>query len=253
MYSNIFTGLVKSGSASGTMSFDKVGHFGLTWVMSMVEDIPDTRLLEIVGTTVIYDESRISYKSSQDHGIYLSYAFPKDKINEWIGVSDLYAGTSIKFISQKLFEYTSSGYGIDFGLLYTGIPVKGLRVGVNVQDINSTPIKWSTGATDKIPLSVKGGLAYVGKFPFTTASTVAVDLDTKYGMNLNTGLELWFYDAVALRVGFKRMDDASSTQNLTAGAGFKIKETIIIDYAFIGLLNNELGDSHRVSLVIKGF
>ena len=77
---------------------------------------------------------------------------------------------------------------------------------------------------------------------------LAVDADTRYGIEMHYGIEYVLSDVLALRVGVQERD-------LTAGAGLNVafargESTLsfLVDYAF---LSHELGNTHRISLMTK--
>jgi hypothetical protein len=266
MYSNMFDGLVKYGFINGVTPKLRIpftnkvipGSFGLSIVSLTVPDVPylpqsadnDALMAGAQSNQAgkleeLYNKQ--TYDTDAETAIYLSYGLPKGRyfIPSWLLV-----GINLKSISQKVFSYSSSGIGLDLGFMYTGLMKKGIRIGLNVQDVTGTPIKWSTGATDNIPLSVKFGIGYSVKLPLTTAACFALDIDNKYGSNTNFGTELWFADAIAIRLGYKQLGGPKTTvSNLTGGLGFRFLEHYYFDYAFMG--HDELGNSQRASISIK--
>lgn len=234
-----------------TGSFKIPGHFGFSLIALSVPDIQDTRP-ETTGVFLKDDGSNLDQvianaktATDQETALYLSYCLPNN-----ILVNGLNIGLSFKMINQKIFEYSSNGFGVDMGILYTGLKSKGLRIGLNLQDLTNTPIKWSTGTTDKIPLSIKLGLVYSVKLPLTTGTNIGIDYDTKYGKNMYFGTEFWFAHIIALRFGYKQLGGPDTNiNNLTAGLGFILLNKYNFDYAFLS--HEELGNTHRVSFSIK--
>lgn len=275
MYSNMFSGIVQySFLNAATHNFAIPfgfpfllpfkthiipGYFGISIISVSVPDLP--YLPQTSGNDTLFNsqdyaslEANTTSKgnSDQELGIYLSYSFPEPFFEV------LALGFNIKYIQQKISytdtSYSASGSGFDIGLLYTGLKSKGIKVGLNIQDVTSTPIKWNTASaqTDKIPLSTKLGLAYTTKLPLTKATNISLDLDTKYGNSIYFGTELWFSSILAIRVGYRQLGGPKTTMNnLTTGLGLKFLNNYSFDYAFLGLMDNDLGDIQRASLSIK--
>jgi hypothetical protein len=104
---------------------------------------------------------------------------------------------------------------------------------------------------DPLPLATRGGLAY--RLPFggeKNKVTVAADavkfLDSD--VYLNSGLEYWFADTVAGRVGYKAFYDVDG---ITGGLGVKYSPTkrltLAADYAYADM-GAAFGATHRVSV-----
>lgn len=255
MYSDVFAGLVKHNFLNYVHPTN-IGTFGLSIVNLGIEDIPDTRNLEYndingndeydAGEMIFYEEGKIEYKSDTENALFLSYGTNLAQFMEKdLGIL---VGANLKVIQQSVFEFKSNGVYLDIGALYQ-TPIAGLNVGLNLKDLVGTGIQWNTGHTDRIPASIKLGVAYNRVLPFTTGATFVFDLDTKYGMNLNAGTEIWFLDLFAIRLGMEQIAGPCEVQNnFIVGAGFKIPGNFRVDYAFVGLTETELGDTHRVSL-----
>jgi hypothetical protein len=69
--------------------------------------------------------------------------------------------------------------------------------------------------------------------------------------NFNLGVEYWFKEILAIRVGYKTLTkDELKSSDLTFGAGFRLPGTGIgLDYAYCDY--NDLGNTHRISLLLK--
>jgi len=163
---------------------------------------------------------------------------------------DFLFGINIKRISQSLFTNSADGIGFDAGFLARMtdsealVGEKGLgeiSVGLNVQDISETTIKWNTESEreETIPTNVKLGFAYNNYIPRLNAGIVlSYEYDSRYDGQNNIGAEYQFGNFVALRMGLRGGDFA-------AGAGVKI-EKFSIDYAFLSF---DLGNAHRISIL----
>lgn len=161
----------------------------------------------------------------------------------------LYYGVNLKLIRQKLYTYSASAIGLDLGLLLKVSAIDlldrdylgNLRLAFNFQDISNTEVTWNTKHQDVIPYNIKHGIAYVQPLPWINSQvSLGFDRDTKYGGENHLGVEYWFRDTLALRLGYNR-------GSLTAGAGLKFW-ILQLDYAFVGY---ELGHTHRISGAAK--
>ena len=169
-----------------------------------------------------------------ENGIFLSYG---TKVNEGFSV-----GLNLKLIQQRLSENSSTGFGIDIGGLCE--PFSGFRVGLNLQDVPRTRLKWdsATKHEDVIPFSVKFGAAYTSQIPpLKSTITISWNVDTKYGAEMHYGAEWWFMRILALRAGLNE-------GNLSVGAGLRVS-AFQVDYAFVG--HEDLGNTHRISTSVQ--
>ena len=175
----------------------------------------------------------VGYFDDVEDGVFLSYGI---KLSQTLA-----AGINLKLIRQALAGHTSSGIGIDIGLLTELF--SGLKVGLNLQDVPRTKISWDlTGHVDEIPFSVRAGAAYTGEISSLKSDiTLAWSVDTKYGTAMHYGAEWWFLKTLALRIG---LDEG----RLAAGCGLKIS-TFQVDYAFVG--HDDLGNTHRISTSVQ--
>ncbi|MEZ4655325.1 MAG: PorV/PorQ family protein [Candidatus Eisenbacteria bacterium] len=189
---------------------------------------------------------RFQSDSDTEYGLLLSYARP---------VTDrMSLGGNFKLLRQGLLDNTSFGIGIDLGVLYDLRP--GVTLGLRIADATTTRISWDTGHRETIAPSMALGLAWTRRLDaINGAVTAAGDLTRSFdgrnevsqiggGADLQGGLEYWYDDKVAARVG-------SDAGRFTAGAGLRIPgvlQGLGIDYAF--LAHDDLGDTHRVSASI---
>ena len=150
-------------------------------------------------------------------------------------------GASGKFYYQKILDRSSHGWGADLGLAYE--PLKNLKLAGAVMDVGSSmQFKFADYA---LPSRAVVGASYALPLSWTQ---VSVAVDGGYGFfdrqfALNTGAEVLLGKAVALRGGYKILDQ---TAGLTLGVGFRVKG-IRIDYAF-SAHDLSLGATHRFSV-----
>lgn len=162
-------------------------------------------------------------------------------------------GTTVKYISQKIWNESASAFALDIGLLFY-TELEGLRLGMNISNfgtemkmagkdllrpIDIDPSKAGNNPniagsleTDSwpLPLVFSVGVAYDLNVHSDWAITFASDavIPSNYSTYGNLGAEIKWNDLISLRVGFKGInyliDDASKKEDkfeegLTAGMG----------------------------------
>jgi hypothetical protein len=173
-------------------------------------------------------------------GVYLSYGRTQ------VFHPDLSVGGSAKYVRKSVQEFSAWGLGLDLAALYQIRPE--WAVAMNLQDITTTFLDWSfpadyTGGRD---VAVSGGREYITptvkigtawKQPIERISgsiTVALDLDVRFEdeegasfklgsapADVRAGIEYWYRDTLAFRVGSERLGGDSDP--FTAGAGIRVK------------------------------
>ncbi len=238
-----------------------IGAFGVGWLRQAIGGIP---LTDISGD--IIKEST----ENADNTIYIAYG-------RYI-VKGLAIGTSVKILlgnypalvySSTTSEATSttinySGFGLDIGL-FTNIgdvigvkELKGLSLGVNVQDVYTT-ISWdaiagvSDGSTEQVAINAKPGIAY--RLPISQFEIIAgCDVDTKYQLIIHAGGEIWWNKMVGIRGGIKNWrSEESAGQSLQQESDWSLGASlrwyfIGVDYAYV---NNELTPVQYLSVIGK--
>jgi hypothetical protein len=150
-------------------------------------------------------------------------------------------GASGRFYDQDILSYNAHGWGADLGLAYE--PLKNLKLAAAVMDVGSAlnfmfadyalPSRAAVGASYALPLGwARVSVAADGGYGF---------FDRQFA--LNTGAEVVLGKAVALRGGYRILDQ---TAGMTLGIGFLVKG-IRIDYAY-GADGLSLGATHRFSV-----
>ncbi len=233
---------------------DTRASVGLGLIRSSVDDIPVTRDAfddlngngeRDPGEPILQDQ--FYSKNDVEYGLLLSYA-------REFG-DRLFLGGNVKLLRQGLLDNTSFGMGIDLGVLYS--PRPGLSFGARLADATTTQISWDTGTRETVAQTLAVGTRYTQQLPGLRGSlTAAGDLHRTFdgsdevsqlgsGFDAQGGLEYWFDEIVAARVG-------SDAGDFTAGAGLRINgvmDGLGVDYAFLG--HEDLGDSHRVSASVR--
>lgn len=146
-------------------------------------------------------------------------------------------GFTLKDIKQYLYFKEAVGSEADFGILYN--PSKTISLGLNLQDILPGEMKWSTGVTDSIPLTLRGGIAF--KLP-DWGSIITVDADKVQDrdVKLNGGWEYQFNETFLGRAG---VNDGQGT------VGFSlVRYGWRFDYAY---MRADLGEVQRFSATTR--
>ena len=138
------------------------------------------------------------------------------------------------------------GLSFDIGLVIW--PSENISVAVALHNVNRPNIaSESSKIEEKLPTATRMGVAAIGE-----NVTWAIDMILRDGqLDLRVGLERRAYSGNLLfRAGFSLENLAWGT-NFTLGAGYKLNNSVRIDYAFVYPVNTILSTlgSHRVSVV----
>lgn len=242
--------------AGVAIPFDSDMSFGLSIMRLAIDGIPDTRnaLMDITGSGVLDDINRLDYSkitefSNQDWAFYLTFAKKQSE--------NFFYGANIKIIRRNIAEYSAWGVGFDAGAIYS--PMDKLSLGVNLQDITTTMVAWSTGRNELISPTAKVGGAYEVNF-LGGIITPALDLDIRFenrqyasmfhlgpiSFDSHVGFEYNFKNIFAVRAGY------NDVKQFTIGAGVKLPK-LNIDYSlarFSGSSIDNLDDTHRISIML---
>jgi hypothetical protein len=237
--------------------FDKDMSFGLSIMRLAIDGIPDTRnaLYDANGDGIIdinsdrLDYTKITEFSNQDWAFYLTFAKRQSEKFTY--------GANIKIIRRTIAEYSAWGVGFDAGAWYS--PLEKLSLGVNLQDITTTMVAWSTGRNELITPTAKVGGAYEINF-LSGVITPALDLDVRFenrqfasmfhvgpvSFDAHAGFEYNFKNIFAVRAGY------NDVKQFTVGAGIKLPK-LNIDYSFARFSassDDRLDDTHRISIML---
>lgn len=242
--------------AGVAIPFDNDMSFGLSIMRLAVDGIPDTRnaLMDITGSGSLDDVNRLDYSkitefSDQDWAFYLTFAKKQSE--------NFFYGANIKIIRRNIAEYSAWGVGFDAGAIYC--PMDKLSLGLNLQDITTTMVAWSTGRNELISPTVKVGGAYEVNF-LGGIIIPALDLDIRFenrqfasefhigpvSFDGHFGFEYNFKNIFAVRAGY------NDVKQFTIGAGVKLPK-LNIDYSFArfsGSSVDNLDDTHRISIML---
>jgi hypothetical protein len=181
-------------------------------------------------------------------------------------------GGALKYINEKIYHESASGFAIDLGLLYV-TDFRGMRLGMSISNfgtdmqmdgrdllhpydqdpdnLGNNPTIPSKLKTDQwpLPLFFRVGISMdlirmeKNTLSFSTDAVVPSDNSTV----LNIGGEYNFYDLFFLRGGYQSLGRQNTQEGLTAGLGLKYfvpgLAEIRLDYAFIDY--GILGEFHN--------
>ena len=166
----------------------------------------------------------------------------------------LSAGINIKMVNESIESFSAGSVAVDLGALYK-TPVKGLSVGLNVQNLGP-----SLGFEQafSLPINVRLGVAY------RPADNIVVDTD--YTQPIETagvwsvGGEYGYRDTLFVRMGYRYQGAVDYNQTYTGygpavasglglGLGVKLYKNYLADYAYQPY--GFLGTTHRIALTIK--
>jgi hypothetical protein len=201
---------------------------GIGCIFMNMEPIPYTT----IETTWLSNKSFTAY----------SYAvlvnFSKKKNN-------LFFGTNLKFIQEKIYDYSASAYALDFGLLYNVVKTK-LDLGMSLLNIG-TPIKFKDEA-DMLPLEIRVGSAYYFKEKIIIGFDISQSIDNN--PELHCGMQYLPFSFIAFRAGYKYKIGGNDIERTGVSVGVGICYKIItLDYAFVPF--GTFGDTHKVFLSFK--
>lgn len=280
MHAEYFAGIAKYDYAGLGYKIDDHSTVALSYIRFGVDNIMNTTELIDAQGNVDYD--RISFFSTSDNALLLSYAYGFEK------VKGLSVGANAKIIYRNIGKFAHAwGFGLDFGLQYQN---KGWQAGAFLRDATSTFNAWSYQLSDEmieafhntgneipendleltVPALILGGAKYVD-FGKGFNATFALGLDCTFdgkrnslirtnvmSMDPHFGMELGYKTIVAVRAGIGNFqteldfDGKKRTMlQVNLGLGVCIKDIVSIDYAF-----SDIGDlsiaqySHIISLKV---
>lgn len=186
--------------------------------------------------------------SASDYALSGAYAINLSK--------ELQIGGVVRSILSNLASNASFGGSVDAGALFTPFG-RDLSLAVVAQNLGIQSAYETQ--SDPLPITLRFGAAFHlyradDERWLNVVLDANKDLDNRF--KFNAGLEIWLFDLLALRGGYKFSEggqdfnpsDSSALANMTAGLGFKFNAAQI-DYAFVPL--GELGYTHRVSVSWK--
>jgi hypothetical protein len=156
---------------------------------------------------------------------------------------NLFVGVNLKMIQQEIDgkQLENVAYGGDIGVLYRG---ERLSVGFCAQNLFGSSLRFEDGE-DELPKNYKVGASFQLK-----GITLVVDVNKpidREEVNYHGGGEVVLGKVLSFRAGYR-----SGPQDIGSGYTFGVGVNlggIKLDYAYLPY--EELGDAHRLSLVLK--
>lgn len=159
----------------------------------------------------------------------------------------LHIGITVKYLYQKIYFSTASGYAGDIGALYISKD-KGLLFGVSLRNVGSMGAFLYDKPT--MPALIHAGTAY--DLPFLPDDKHAVQISGEYELlfkgknSLHFGAEYRYVEKYSLRAGYVTGIEA---KGLSLGAGI-LMYRLGLDYAFLPGVTS-FGSQHIFSLRLK--
>ncbi len=214
----------------------RLSNFGLEHNAVLALNMSDSRIEDIPRTEWQNDRPVIvdSFSSVESN---LTFSLSKSIAWNW------HVGANLRRYIYEIDRYTGEGWGADLGVLHR-LPQyyfgHSIVFGATLHNLLNTPITWSTGHTDSIPMRLNVGMAAYGKL-FDRKYVLSTEVGSEGGSKstLHNGVEYWVLpEMFALRCG---LDDGA----FTIGTGLAY-EGFTVDYAQADL--KELGAIQRLSL-----
>jgi hypothetical protein len=169
-------------------------------------------------------------------------------------VSYLSAGINIKMLNESIESFSTGTVAVDVSAMYK-TPVKGLSLGLNVQNLGP-----SVGFEQafSLPINVRLGLGYKPVDNITVGMDYMQPIETAGVWGI--GGEYGYRDTLFVRMGYRYQGAIDYNQTYTGygpavasglnmGLGLKLYKNYLIDYAYAPY--GFLGTSHRFSLMLK--
>ncbi|MDD4858421.1 MAG: PorV/PorQ family protein, partial [Candidatus Krumholzibacteria bacterium] len=163
-------------------------------------------------------------------------------------ISGLGAGVNIKYIQDRIADWTARGWAVDIGTSWT-TPFHELAFGVAVQNIGNDITFIEEG--EKLPTSLRAGASGAIPLPgMGVTLRIAADLvkprfEDAYGC---FGAETEFGSMLFLRAGYT--DDATREgDRFSLGGGFRLFDHVVLDYAWTPY--GSLGSFNRISFYVR--
>lgn len=178
-------------------------YLGFGFINSSVTGITITKDTNNDG---IYDV--VSTDGFTGSGYYLTAS---RKLNSF-----LHIGTNIKYIQQDLVGISGNGIGLDAGIQLVS-PSEKYTLGIAVQDITETELKWGTGTTERTPKTIRVGAA--GYF-LSNQLLLSTECKKIIDTTLHLGAEYMLHPNVSVRTGL-------SDETIVFGMGLNMNRFFI--------------------------
>jgi len=160
-------------------------------------------------------------------------------------IGDLSYGLSLKLLYHKLMDESAFSFAFDAGVIYRDI-IEGLDIGMALQNVSTSYnfINQELYEPKIIRLAslyslLEDQLLLAGDYNLCVGNT-----DT-----LNTGIEYWVLDLIALRAGIRLPALSEFLSVFSFGFGINWRDTYRFDYSLSP--HSELGANHRFSVIVK--
>jgi hypothetical protein len=155
-------------------------------------------------------------------------------------------GVSVKYLFEKIFTETASGYAFDFGVNYrlTSLPV---RLGLVFQNIGS--VSQLKEQSIDLPTIARAGLSYELKLDSIGGGLLlAADAVKVFESDLrgNFGAEVQVKQTIAFRLGYQT---GFEDKSISGGFGL-LFDRYHLDYGYTPF-NSGFGDSHKLSFGLE--
>ncbi len=197
-----------------SQSIKPAGGFSIGWINAGVGNLYERSFEGEKGGIIDYSENAFCFSFAQI-------------INKYISV-----GLTGKLLYHKLYQLTAKGFGFDLGILVK--PIKNLRFGLLVKDLNAR-YSWNSNEIyergssikDNFPIITRMGTAYnIEKYNLLVAFDI--EKNQKSDSKFHLGVEKRLKEQFSLRGGI-------NDGNLCFGGGLKIPllgKLSFIDYSF---------------------
>jgi len=161
-------------------------------------------------------------------------------------IPEISIGGTAKLIHQRLSVENSLGFAGDFGMVLR--PMGNLMgLGMSLQHFGLLDTE------EDLPMTARAGISFA---PLNELSVVG---DVNYPLvgdfpSVHGGLEYWFYDLVAFRIGYSLNQGESLQNGLTTGIGLRrdgrsslINTNFQFDYALVP--SADIGNAHRIAIL----
>ncbi|MGH1362922.1 MAG: PorV/PorQ family protein [Calditrichia bacterium] len=158
---------------------------------------------------------------------------------------DFSFGITAKYLYEKIFIYSASGYAADLGVSYRGL-MPNLTLAASFANLGSMN-EFRTESTDLPKILRLGGMYERSQLTKDIGVLLAADFvkPLEEGARFSVGLEATVKKLILLRSGFI---SGSETRNVSFGVGIA-KSAFRFDYAFTPV-SDDLGSSQRFSLYL---
>lgn len=159
-------------------------------------------------------------------------------------VCDMSVGVSGHLIQGSFDDETGTAIGLNFGVLYA-LMENQVQLGASVRNLG-TKFQFA-GDEDEQTMTYAGGISYspvLTDVPVDLMVGVDALMPKNRDMAMAFGGEVWVYDMLALRAGYKTGVEMG---NLSYGAGFKYSD-FQLDYTYTD--HEDFEATHRLSLTV---